>query len=148
MIFCSKHKVGSALVQNRKINCLTTLWRCQPLHWNWYYLYLPSENIQFPKFYYWKSNDSLDHWEDDVYLRDFFLSNWFFLAHFHEGIQWKSPKFSGTFPQTPPELWPGPAGWLTAPPRNSQLIIAIAARLFSQNSIKNWPPNFSLFRPL
>ena len=33
-------------------------------------------------------------------------------------------------------------------PPNPQLIIAIAARSFSQNSKKNRPANFSLFRPL
>ena len=49
------------------------------------------------------------------------------------------PKWDST--QTPPRLCSGPAGGLTAPlpplPPNSQLIIAIAALSFSQNSKKN-----------
>ena len=85
MIFCSKHWIGCTLVQNSKINCLMALWRCQRLHWNWYYLYFPSKNIQFPKFYCWKSNNSPDHWEDDVYLRDLYLSNWFLFSTFSWG---------------------------------------------------------------
>ena len=56
----------------------------------------------------------------------------FYLAHFHEEIQWKSQKFSGALPQTLPGLCPGHAGRLP----NPQLIIPITARLFSQNSKK------------
>ena len=72
----------------------------------------------------------------------------FYLAHFHEEIQWKSQTFSRALPQTPPGLYPGLAGGLTALPPNPQQIIAIAARSFSQNSKKTRPANFSLFRPL
>ena len=72
----------------------------------------------------------------------------FYLAHFREEIQWKSKKFTGALPQTPPGLCPGPSKGLTAPPPpNPQLIIVIAARSFSQNSKKNRPANFPLFRP-
>ena len=45
----------------------------------------------------------------------------------------ENPKFPKALPQTPPQLCPGPAGGLT----NPQLIIAIAAWSFSQNSKKN-----------
>ena len=41
----------------------------------------------------------------------------FYLAHFHEEIQWKSKKFTGALPQTPPGLCPGPSKGLTAPPQ-------------------------------
>ena len=112
------------------------LWRCQHLHWNWYYLYLPSKNIQFPKFYCWKSNNSLDHWEDDVYLWDLFLSNWFLFSTFSWGNA-KIPKIFQGFPQTPPRLCPGPTGGAHSTLPNPQLIIAIAAQSFSQNSKKN-----------
>ena len=110
------------------------LWTCQHLHWNWYYLYLPSKNIQFPKFYCWKSNNSLDHWEDYVYLRDLFLSNWFLFSTFSWGNTMKIPNISrGCFTKQPPSPRP---------------ILAIAAWSFSQNSKKTGPANFSLFRPL
>ena len=55
----------------------------------------------------------------------------FYLAHFHDKIQWKSQKFSGALPQTQPGLCPGPPGGLTVPPI-PQLIIATAVRSFSQ----------------
>ena len=116
------------------------IWRCQRLHWNWYYLYLPSRNIQFSKFYCWKSNNSLNHWEDDVYLRDLFLPHWFLLSTF-SWIQWKCQKFSEDL--LPRTRW----GARSSPP-NSQPIIAIAARSFTQNSKKTRTTNFSLFRPL
>ena len=42
----------------------------------------------------------------------------FYLAHFYEEIQWKSQTFSGSFPQTPPGLCPGPPwGAHSAPPK-------------------------------
>ena len=56
----------------------------------------------------------------------------------------ENPKFPKALPQTPPQLCPGPAGGLT----NPQLIIAIAAWSFSQNSKKKQTANFSLFQPL
>ena len=62
----------------------------------------------------------------------YFSQTGFYLAHFHEEIQWKSQKFSGALPQTLPGLCPGHAGRLP----NPQLIIPITARLFSQNSKK------------
>ena len=71
----------------------------------------------------------------------------FYIAHFHEEIRWNSQTFSGALPQSPPGLCPGPTGGLTEPP-TPHLIIAIAARSFSQNSKKTRPVNFSLFRPL
>ena len=78
------------------------LWRCQHLHWNWYYLYLPSKYIQFLKFYCWKSNNSLDHWENDVYMQDPFLSNWFLFGTFSWGKTMKIPKnFLGLCPKPP-----------------------------------------------
>ena len=107
------------------------LWTCQHLHWNWYYLYLPSKNIQFPKFYYWKSNNSLDHWEDNVYLQDLFLSNWFLFSTFSWQNTMKIPKIFRGFTPNPTRLCPGPPGGLTVPPI-PQLIIATAARSFSQ----------------
>ena len=124
------------------------LWRCQPLHWNWYYLYLPSKNIQFLKFYCWKSNNSFDHWEDDVYLQDLFLSNWFLLSTFSWGNTMKIPNIFWGFAPNPTNALPW-IRWVGSQcPRNPKLIIAIAAQLFTQNSKKNWPANFSLFRTL
>ena len=70
----------------------------------------------------------------------------FYLAHFHEKIQWKSQKFSKIPNSTRAMPWTCWGGWQRPP--NPHLIIAIAAWSFSQNSIKNQPPNFSLFRPL
>ena len=112
------------------------LWRFQHLHWNWY-LYLPLKNIQFPKFYCWKSNNSLDHWEDNVYLRDLFLSNWFLFSTFSWENTMKIPNiFSGFCPK--------PHQGLQHPPPNPQLISDHFLKIVK----KNRPGNFSLFRPL
>ena len=121
------------------------LWRCQHLHWNWCYLYLPSKNIQFPKSYCWKSNNSLDHWEDSVYLRDLFLTNWFLFSTFSWGNTMKIPKnFLGLFPKPHQGSALDPLEGSQHLP-NPQLIIAIAAWLFSWNSKKNRPANFPYF---
>ena len=66
------------------------------------------------------------------------------------GTKWIDQKITSVSTQTPPRFCPGPAGGLTAPPLppNSQLIIAIAAQSFSQNSKKKRPANFSSFQPL
>ena len=128
MIFCSKHYMGSALVQNSKINCLMALWRCQRLHWNWYDLYLPSKNIHFLKFYCWKSNSSLHHWEDNVYLRDLFLSNWCLFSTFSWGNTMKTPNIFRGFTPNPTRTlsWTRWGGSQSSPsPPNPQLIIAI-----------------------
>ena len=118
---------------------LMVLWRCQRLHWNWYYLYLPPKNIQFPKFYCWKSNTSLDHWEDDVHLQDLFLSNWFLFSTFSCGNTMKISKILWGFTPAPTRAlpWTHWRGAHSAPhPTNLQLIIAIAAPLFSENGKK------------
>ena len=49
----------------------------------------------------------------------YFYQIGFYLAHFHEEIQWKSKKISRASPQTPPGLCPRPAGGLIASPKSS-----------------------------
>ena len=69
----------------------------------------------------------------------------FYLAHFHEEIQWKSQKnFLGLFPKPHQGSALDPLEGSQHPP-NPQLIIAIAAWLFSWNSKKNRPANFPYF---
>ena len=113
------------------------LWRCQHLHWNRYYRYPPFKNIQFPDFYCWISNNNLDHWEDNVYLQDLFLSNWFLFSTFSWGnIYNENPKI---FLVLCPKPHQGSALDLLGGSQHSpnpQLIIVIAARSFSQNSKK------------
>ena len=121
------------------------LWRCQRLHWNWYYLYLPSKNIQFPKFYCWKSNNSLDHWEDDVYLWDLFLSNWFLFSTFSRGNTMKIPNIFWGFAPNPTRALPWTHWGDSQCPTIPQLIIAIAAQPLSQNSKKNNQLTFPYF---
>ena len=82
----------------------------------------------------WKSNNSFDHWEENVYFWDLFLSNWFLFSTFSWRNTVKIPL--------------GAHSTSSPPFPNPQLIIVIAARLFSQNSKKKQPANFSLFRPL
>ena len=123
------------------------LWRCQHLHWNWYYLYLPSKNIQFPKFYCWKSNNSLDHWEDNVYLQNLFLSNWFLFSTFSWQNTMKIPKISQGFKSNPTRLLPWTTWGAHSAPNPPADYSNCCAIIFS-NSKKNRPANFFLFWPL
>ena len=93
--------MGSALVQNSKINCLMALWRCQRLHWNWYDL------IFLQKIFI-----SLNSITENLIVaftigktmcicEIYFSQIGVYLAHFLEEIQWKPQTFSGASPQTP-----------------------------------------------
>ena len=104
--------------------------------------------IQFSKFYCWKSNNSLDHWEDDVYLQDLFLSNWFLSSTFSWGNTMNIPKIFWGFALNPTRAlpWTHWGGAHSSP--KPLLIIAITVPTFSEKSKKKRPANFSLFRPL
>ena len=73
--------------------------------------------------------NSLDYWEDDAYLQDSFVSNWFLFSTFSWGNTMKIQKI---FQGSALDL----LGGSQCPP-NPQLIIAIFVQSFSQNSKKN-----------
>ena len=65
-----------------------------------------SKSFQLPKFHCWKSNNRLDHWEDDVYLRDLFFSNWFLFSTFLWGNTMEIPNIFWVFPPNPTRALP------------------------------------------
>ena len=103
------------LVQNSKINCLMVLWRCQRLH------EIDIIFISLQKIFNFLNSIAeiliiaLTIGKTMCIWEIYFPQIGFYLAHFHEKIQWKSKKFSGSLPQTSTGLCPGSASALTVP---------------------------------
>ena len=91
--------------------------------------------------------NSLDYWEDDAYLQDLFVSNWFLFSTFSWGNTMKIQNIFWGFAPNPPALCPGPTGGLTSTLKAPADYSNCCAIAFKKNE-KNRPANFSLFWPL